>query len=328
MLYKTAFAPIIVIFAALLACASDATAQSRVWRIGWLDFSIPPTAERPSKNLNAFHQGMQGLGYAEGRHYVIEARFADTDRSRLPALAKELVELSVDIIVTIGTPPVRPARNATATIPIVMAGSTNPVELGLIASLARPGGNVTGTTRTPGNLFGKGLQLLKTAAPNISRVAILHHDANAEALRSDGESLQLIVLPHNIAGVQSQREYESILSRILDERADALLVPAEFINTKYYDVLADFTIRNRLPSICQDFYFIERGGLLYYFTDIFDVRRRAAVYVDKILRGAKPADLPVEQPSRFQLIVNMKTAEALGLQLPLSILAAADRIIE
>lgn len=329
MLYRTAFAPILVIVAALLASVPDATAQSRVWRIGWLDLSQLPTAEKPSGNLNAFHQAMQGLGYVEGKNYVIEARFADTDRSRLPALAKELVALPVDIIVTIGTPPVRAAKNATATIPIVMAGSTNPVELGLIASLARPGGNVTGVTRTPENmLVGKGLQLLKEAAPNIVRVAVLHAGLNVEVLQSMGESLQLTVLPHNVAGAQAQSEYEAILSRVLEERADSLFVLSEFVNVKYYDILIDFTIENRFPSISQDTYFVEKAGLLSYFTDIFDVRRRSAVYVDKILRGAKPADLPVEQPTRFQLIVNMKTADLLGLQMPTTIMAAADVIIE
>ena len=211
MMYKTTFAPIIVIVAALLACAPDAMAQSRVWRIGWLDPSALPTTEKPSRGLEVFHQRLQGLGYVEGKNYIIEARFADTDMSRLPALARELVELPVDIIVTVGTPPVRAAKNATATIPIVMAGSSNPVENGLIASLARPGGNVTGLTRTTGpGLFGKGLQLLKEVAPNISRVAVLHAGTDVEMLRSIAESMQLVVLPYSVTGVRDSSEYEII----------------------------------------------------------------------------------------------------------------------
>src|SRR4051794_20045279 len=228
MLYKTVFAAIIVVSTAFLACVPDAMAQSRVWHIGWLDPSAPPTTKNPSRNLEVFHERLQGLGYVDGKNYIIEARFADTDMSRLPALAKELVELPVDIIVTIGTPTVRAVKDATATVPIVMAGSSDPVENGLIASLSRPGGNITGVTRTPGpGLTGKGLQLFKEAAPTISRVAVLHHNGGAEELRSLGESLRLVILPHNIAEVQSQSEYELILSEILDEKADALFVLPE-----------------------------------------------------------------------------------------------------
>ena len=224
MLYKTAFVAVIIVIAALLTRAPDAVAQNRVWRIGWLDLNAPSTTEKPSRNLDAFNHAFNGLGYIEGKNYVIEARFADTDRSRLPALAKELVELPVDIIVTVGTPPVRAAKNATATIPIVMSGSSDPVENGLIASFARPGGNVTGVTYTAGpGLVAKGLQLLKEAAPTISRVAVLHTNLDAEGMRRLGERLQLVLLLHNIAEIRSQSEYELILSKILDERADALV---------------------------------------------------------------------------------------------------------
>lgn len=179
-----------------------------------------------------------------------------------------------------------------------------------------------------GNLFDKGLQLLKEAVPNISRVAVLHAGMNIELLRSIAEGMQLVVLPYNVIGVQDSSEYKIVLSTALNEGADALFVSDEFVNSKYYDVLIDFTLRNSLPSICQNFYFIERAGLIYYFTDVLELRRQAAVYVDKIFKGATPADLPVEQPTRFQLIVNMKMADALGLHLPVSLLAAADVIIE
>jgi putative ABC transport system substrate-binding protein len=338
MLHKSAlrFALIIVI-SALPLCAPGAVAQDKMWRIGFLDPSVPPTAAAPSRQLAAFQQGLDGLGYLEGRNYIIEARFADTDQSRLPALAKELVDRGVDVIVTVGTPTVRAAKKATATIPIVMAGSNNPVENGLVASLAHPGGNVTGFTHTPGAEFnGKGLQLLKDAAPNISRIAILadygdipwEQFPQARALSSAAKDLEITLLHHSVNGVKSEADLASILSKIVEERADALFVFPEFVNNKYEKAILDFASTNKLPSMCQNTNFVERGGLLYYYTDWDALRRRAAAYVDKIFKGAKPADLPVEQPSRFELIVNVKTAEALGLTIPRSVLALADKVIE
>jgi ABC-type uncharacterized transport system substrate-binding protein len=339
MLHKSAlsFALILVVISALTLCAPGAVAQGKVWRIGFLDLSVPPTAAAPSANLEAFRQGLDGLGYLEGRNYIMEARFADTDQSRLPALAKELVDRGVDVIVTIGTPTVRAAKKATATIPIIMAGSSDPAGLGLVASLAHPGGNVTGFTHQTGNEFpGKGLQLLKDAAPNISRVAILadlegrpwERRPQAPATASAAKDLELILLPHDVNGVKSETELDSILSKIVEERADALFVFPDFVNNKYEKAIIDFASANRLPSMGQHTSFVEHGGLLYYYTDWLELRRRAAAYVDKVFKGAKPADLPVEQPSRFEFIVNVKTAEALGLTIPRSVLALAGKVIE
>jgi putative ABC transport system substrate-binding protein len=336
MLHKSSvsFALILVVISALPLCAPGAVAQDKLWRIGFLDLSVPPTAARPSRNLEAFQQGLDGLGYSEGRNYIIEAQFADTDRSRLPALAKVLVDRGVDVIVTIGTPTVSAAKEATAMIPIIMAGSNDPVRLGLVAGLAHPGGNVTGFTHTPGPEFaGKALQLLKDAAPNISRIAILAEtvftwEVRLPGLSSAAKDLELTLLFHNVNGVKSQTDFDSILSKIVEERVDALFVFPEFVNTKYEKAILDFASANRLPSMCQETSFVERGLLLYYYTDWSELRRRAAAYVDKIFKGAKPADLPVEQPSRFEFIVNMKTAEALGLTIPRSVLALADKVIE
>ena len=217
-----------------------------------------------------------------------------------------------------------------------MAGSSRPVENGLVASFAHPGGNVTGLTHNPASgLDGKELQLLKEAAPNIARVALLFEFAGSpvqeqwlDGLRSYGTSMKLTLLPHDVRGVESSAEYDLILSKIIEERADAIFVHPEFVNIKYHQELIDFVLANKLPSICQDVRFVEQAGLLSYYTDWLDLRRRAAFYVDKIFKGAKPSDLAVEQPSRFELIVNMKTAHALGLTLPHSILVRADRIIE
>jgi putative ABC transport system substrate-binding protein len=332
MLNKSAlsFALIILVISALPLCTPCAVAQDKMWRIGFLDPSVPPTAARPSRNLEAFQQGLDGLGYSEGRNYIIEARFADTDLNRLPALAKELIDRGVDVIVTIGTPTVGAAKKATATIPIIMAGSNDPVGNGLVASLAHPGGNVTGFAHTPGNEFaGKALQLLKDAAPNISRIAILadlegrpwERRSQAPSTASAAKDLELTLLLHDVNGVKSEAELDSILSKIVEERADALFVFPDFVNNKYEKAIIDFASANRLPSMGQNGNFVERGGLLYYYTDWFELRRRAAAYVDRILKGTQPADLPVEQPSRFEFIVNMKT-------IPRAVLALADKVIE
>jgi len=315
--------------------ALGAPAQEKVWRIGWLDPSPPPMPGKPSTNLETFRKALSELGYVENRNYVIEGRFADTDWDRLPRLAKELVDSGADIIVTIGTPPVEAAKNATSTIPIVMAGSGDPVEHGLVASLARPGGNVTGVTHSPGAEFsGKGLQLLKEVAPNISRVAVLwdsgglHEGLSLEAQRTVARDMQIALLPHDVKGVKSADEFGSILSKTREEGADALFIFPNFVSSKYGQAILDFVSAHRLPSMFQDDGFVEKGGLLYHYTDWLSLRRRAATYVDKILKGVRPADLPVEEPSKFQLIINRKTATALGLTIPPSILTRADEVIE
>ena len=312
-----------------------AQGQERLWRIGWLDPNPPPLPGKPSSNLGTFRKALSELGYVENRNYVIEGRFADADWDRLPRLAKELVDGGVDIIVTIGTPPVAAAKNATSAIPIVMAGSADPVEHGLVASLAHPGGNVTGVTHSPGPQFaGKGLQLFKEVAPNISRVAVLwdsgglHEGLSLEAQRVVARDMQIALLPYDVKGVKSADEFGSILSAISEQRADALFAFPNFVNGKYGQTILDFVTAHRLPSMFQDDWFAEKGGLLSYYTDWLSLRRRAATYVDKILKGVRPADLPVEEPSKFRLIINRKTATALGLTIPPSILARADEVIE
>jgi putative ABC transport system substrate-binding protein len=325
----------LLIFALSSSFAPYALGQEKLWRIGWLDPSPAPTSAKPGCCLPIFRKALSELGYVEGRNYVIEGRFADADFDRLPRLAKELVDSGVDIIVTIGTPAVAPAKNATSTIPIVMAGSADPVELGLIASLAHPGGNVTGVTHNPGPEFaGKSLELLKEVAPNVSRVAVLW-DSRAlvegrwlNVQRTVAPDMQLVLLPHDLKGVRSAEDFGSILSAISEERADALLAFTDFVNDKYKQALVGFVTAHRLPSMFQDNYFVEDGGLLSYYTDWNSLRRRAAIYVDKILKGTKPADLPVEQPTKFELWVNLKTAAALGLTVPPSILTRADKVIE
>jgi putative tryptophan/tyrosine transport system substrate-binding protein len=260
------------------------------------------------------------LGYVEGRNYVIDARYADTDVSRLPALVKELIADDVDIIVAIGTPPVDAAKRATTTIPIVMAGSADPVEHGLVASLRHPGGNISGVTHSLGPEFaGKCLELLKEAVPTISRPAILwdssgiHEGPSLEAQRAVAAKLGLTLLPHDVKDVRSGDDLAAIFSEITKEGADALFVCPNFVNGKYTSAIMSFASASRLPAMYQDTYYTEIGGLISYYTNWLSLRRRAAFYVDKIIKGAKPADLPVEQPTTFEQPESCEGARALDI---------------
>jgi putative tryptophan/tyrosine transport system substrate-binding protein len=324
----------LLIIAVLSSLGIVASAQIKLWRIGWLDPGPPPEPGRPDDDLETFRKALSELGYVEHRNYVIESRFADTDWDRLPMLAKDLVDRGVDVIVTIGTPTVA-AKAATTTIPIVMAGSEYPVEGGLVASLARPGGNVTGVTHSPGPEFaGKCLQLLKEAAPNIANVAVLwdsgalNQGISLDAQQAVARNLQLTLLPIDVKDVKSAEDFGSILFKIGEEHADALFIFPNFVNDKHAQAIVDFATARRLPSMFQTHSIVRKGGLISYYTDWNSLRRRAATYVDKILKGARPADLPVEQPSKLRLVINLKTANALGLTIPLSIMVRADEVIE
>ena len=314
---------------ALLATllAAEAEQAKKVYRIGYLS---PGTA---SGGVSAaFRATLQELGYIEGQNLVLESRFADAKIDRLPSLATELVRVGVDVIVTIGTPTVQAAKEATATIPIVMAGSADPVEHKLVASLARPGGNVTGVTHSPGpEISGKGLQYFKEAVPSLSRVAILwdssvlHEGLSLEAQRAAARTTGVTVLPMD---VKTLEELTVALAATTREHADGLFVFLNFINGKHEKLLLDFATTHWLPTMFQDADSVSARGLMSYYTNWTELRRRAAVYVDKILKGAKPADLPVEQPTKFELVINLKTAKALGLTIPPSVLARADEVIQ
>jgi putative ABC transport system substrate-binding protein len=286
-------------------------------------------------NLDTFEQALAGLGYVAGRNYLIESRYADADNSRLPTLATELVARHVDMIVTIGTPTVTAAKDATTTIPIVMAGSADPVEHGLIASLSHPGGNITGVTHSPGPEFGaKCLELLREAAPRVVRVAVLwdssalHEELTLDLQRTAATTLGLTLLPHDVKVVRSAEGFAAVLADIGKEAADSLFVFPNFVNGKYGHAIVAFASANRVPSMYQDTWFIEIGGLISYYTNWLNLRREAAVYVDKIINGANPTDLPVEEPTKFELVINLKAATALNLKIPPSILVRADRVIE
>jgi putative ABC transport system substrate-binding protein len=311
---------------------AEAQPAGKVYRIGWLTPSSTPSRGTAYPHLDAFRQALRALGYVEGQHYTVEAKFADAKFERLPALAAELVARKVDIIVTVGTPTVRAAKDATTTIPIVMAGSADPVEHGLVASLAKPGGNVTGVTHSPGpEIAGKGLEFLKEAVPKMSRVAVLwdssvvHEGPAVKVQEGVAQTLGVTLVSHD---VKTLDELTAALTAIVRERADGLFVFPNFINGKHEDRILDFAATNRLPTMFQSDESVEAGGLMSYYTNWLDLRRRAATYVDKILKGAKPGELPVEQPTKFDLVINLKTARALGLTIPQSVLLRADKRIQ
>jgi putative ABC transport system substrate-binding protein len=314
------------VLALLLESPTATIAETSVHRIGVLSLG---TSKGNARDVAALRDQLNGLGYAEGRNLVIESRFTDGESERLPGLAAELVRLKVDVIVTITTPAALAAKAATSSIPIVMAGSATPVELGLVNSLARPGANVTGVTNSPGSAFpAKQLQLLKEAAPRISRVAVLMTSFPFEtsaftAMQAAGPALGVAVVEFQ---VESPTEMD--LDALAKLRADALYVFPNAINQRHSKAILAFAAENRMPAIYGARDMVEAGGLMSYWTDWLALRRHAADFVDRILKGAKPADLPVENPTRFELIINLRTAKALGLTIPQSVLLRADEVIE
>ena len=320
-----------ILVVGLLAAPLRAEAQQagKVYRIGFLDFRFRSTTTDPRHV--AFRQGLSELGYVEGQNYVIEYRSAKGKRERLPEVAAELVRLKVDIIVTSGSPRAwRAAKRATRTIPIVMpGGSRDPVEAGIVMSLARPGGNITGLTNLSSRLHPKGLELLKEAFPRISRVAILwnptHKGQAVKEVEAVGEALGIQI--HRVVGGPLD-DLESVFSAISREAPDALLVATMPLTLANRARVVELTAKRRLPTMYDSPLFMGAGGLMSYGASSIDSYRRAATYVDKILKGAKPADLPVELPTKFELIINLKTAKKLGLTFSPQFLARADRVIK
>ena len=306
---------------------SQAQPAGKVYRVGVL---VLGNVRVDDPNISAFRERLSQLGYVDGQNLRIEVRAANRQADRLPALAAELVRLDVNVIVTISTPAAQAAKAATTTIPIVMAGSAAPVELGLVASLAHPGGNVTGVTNSPGKGFGaKQLQLLKEAAPRISRVAILMtthpvEKSSFDTMEAAGAALGVTPVAVFIDSA-TQPDVGALLAHA---RADALYVFPNSDNGAHATTISNFATANRLPTMYGDRRDVDAGGLMSYWVNWLDLRRHAAVYVDKILKGAKPADLAVEDPTKFELVINLKTAKALGLTIPQSLLLRADQVIE
>ncbi len=315
----------------LLPLAGDAQQAGKVYRLGFLQNS-PPTIPGVARNLEAFRQGLSERGWAKGQNIVIEYRYAEGRVERFPSLAAELVSLKVDVIVVVSTPGARAAKEATTTIPIVMAYVFDPVGLGVVASLARPGGNVTGVAFVAGpEIAGKYLELLKEIVPKLSRVAVLSNPdspASPFLLRETQAAAQVLAVKPQLLEVRSPNELEGAFAAMSRERADALLVLPHPFNFYHAKQIADLAAKSRLPAVYPFRESVEAGGLMAYAADAPDMFRRAATYVDKILKGAKPADLPVEQPTRFELVVNLKTAKALHLTIPRALLLRADQVVE
>jgi ABC-type uncharacterized transport system substrate-binding protein len=315
--------------AALLTAPLAAEAQStgKVYRIGVL--SPGPAASPP---IEAFRQGLRELGWVEGQNIVINYRFTEGRVDPLPTLAAELVGLKVDVIAAGPTPPAIAAKNATGTVPIVMMGAAEPVELGLIASLARPGGNVTGLSWSVNlEIIAKGLELLKETMPKIRLVAILWNPANpaqALAMRDVKRAARSVGVQLQLLEARGPNEFDAAFAAMAKQRVEALLVVPEAIFVVHGARLADLAAKNRLPSMHGLRQNVDAGGLMSYGPSTVAVWRRAAFFVDKILKGVRPADLPVEQPTKYELVINLKTAKALGLTIPPSMLARADQVIE
>ncbi len=306
---------------------AEAQQPSKIPRIGFLR---PGSASGNPATRLAFQQGLRDLGYIEGKNIAIDYRYADFKPDRLAEVAAELVSLKPDVIVTSQTPSVLAIKKASATIPIVFAVLSFPVENGIVESFARPGGNATGLTVLSEQLNGKRLELLKDTVPNLARVAVLSNPANPTQPLEWKEiqvTAHVLALKLQSVEIQSYSDFDSAFAVVLSNRAQALInLPENLINS-HFNRIADFAAINKLPAMYSDPSAMNVGGLMFYGPINTDLYRRAAVYVDKILKGAKPGDLPVERPTKFELIINLKAAKQIALTIPPTVLARADRVL-
>jgi putative tryptophan/tyrosine transport system substrate-binding protein len=316
--------------AAVWPLAARAQQPQKMPRIG----TLMPSPVEVSTSLDAFLQGLHDLGYIEGQNIAIERRFADWKLDRLPELAADLVRRNVDVIVAVSTPPGRAAQQATRTIPIVVGGMADPLADGLVTSLARPNGNVTGTTFIGPELTAKRLGLLKEAMPSASRVAVLWHPGvysertMAQMLNETEAAGRTLGLQLQLLAVRGPADFDGAFAAMNRDRADALLVfPSPMLYLEHRRIV-DLAKSSRLPAIYAAREFVDGGGLMSYGANLPALFRRTAIYVDKILKGAKPGDLPVEQPTTFEFVLNLQTAKALALDIPPMLLARADEVIE
>ena len=320
---------LLIAFVLVVAVAVvEAQQPTKVPRIGYLTGATPGGQ---AARIEAFRQGLRELGYVEGKNIAIEYRYGEEKPDRLPALAAELVRLKVDVIVTGGSGNTRAAKEATNTIPIVMAQDTDPVANGFVASLARPGGNITGLSNLAPEISGKQLEILKEIIPKLSRVALLGtsstNPANAQQLREIERAAGAFKVQLQHLVVLSPKDIETAFRGATKGQADAVLVQQGSIFNSHRTQIVKLAVKSRLPAIYSHSQYVIDGGLMTYGASLPDLDRRAATYVDKILKGAKPADLPVEQPKKFEFIINLKAAKQIGLTIPPNVLARADRVI-
>jgi putative tryptophan/tyrosine transport system substrate-binding protein len=315
----------------LLALSLSAEAQQATKKIPRVGFLSLNTASVQKDRVEAFREALRKLGYVESQNIIIDYRFADGKSERLPGLAAELVALKVDVIVTAGNSATAPAKDATKTIPIVMMNDTDPVGQGHIDSLARPGGNVTGLSSTSFDLADKRLELLKEIIPKLSRVAVLRDLTNQAAelaLREIDPTARALKLQIRWFDLAKVEDFDGQFQAITKWRAGGLMTGGGPLMIRYRKRVIEFAAKNKLPAIYGREEFVEDGGLLNYSASVIDLTRRSATYVDKILKGTKPADLPVEQPMKFELVINLKAAKQIGLTIPPDVLARANRVIK
>ncbi len=312
------------------AFAALAQQQGKVWRVGFLALRHLDLVDT-DYYYGPFRQGMRELGYVEGRNLAIEWRSAEGKAERLPALAAELVQLKVDVIVTAGTPATGAAQKATSTLPIVMATTADPVGSGFVKGLARPGTNITGLSNLTVDISPKNLEIMLSLVPKLSQVAVLVNPTNSahaailKSTQAAAQKLNIKVLP---AEARTAQEIDRAFSVMTRERAGAVIIAVDGFFIQQGRQIADLAAKQRLPSMSGSREYVEAGGLVSYGQNLADNFRRAATYVDKIFKGAKPGDLPVEQPTTFELFINRKAAKALGITIPQSILVRADKVIE
>jgi putative ABC transport system substrate-binding protein len=318
---------VIAFMLVVTGAVAHAQQPTKIPRIGFVGAASPYAI---AARIEAFRQGLRELGYVEGRNIIIEYRYAEGKYDRLPALAAELVRLKVDIIITGSEPATRAAKEATVTIPIVMTQVGDPVGSGFVASLARPGGNITGSSTLDPELSGKRLELLKEIVPRLSRVAVLGTSTNpgsAQSLRETELAAGAFGVKLQYLDVLDPKDIETAFRAASKGRAEAVLMLGGPVLTSRRTQVVDLAVKSRLPVIYTQSEYVEDGGLMSYGVSQNDLNRRAATYVDKILKGAKPADLPVEQPKKFEFIINLKAAKQIGLTVPPNVLARADRVI-
>ena len=315
------------LYGAIAALAAPGRAETqqttKVYRVGFLRNGPPPDTF-----IDGLRRGLRDLGYVEGQNISIEYGLADS-ADQLPKVAAHLVRLNVDVLLASGTPPVPVAKSATQTIPIVFVASIDPVATGIVASLARPGGNVTGFAGIHSDLMGKRLELLREAVPKLSRVAVLSHamnPGNAQYLRQAELAARALGIQLQLLAVRDTGDFERVFSEA--RGASALIQLDDVIFTSHRTQVVELAVKYQLAAVYGFSEFVHAGGLMAYGPDYPDLYRRSATYLDRIFRGAKPADLPIEQPTRFELVINLKTARALRLTLPPSLLARADQVIE
>ena len=312
---------------ALSVLAEAQQATKKIPRVGFLSLN-PVTVQKD--RLEAFREALRKLGYVEGENINIEYRYADNKPARMPGLAAELVHLNVDVIVTTGSSATRPAKDATTAIPIVMMSDNDPVGSGFVTSLARPGGNITGLTNISGDLGDKRLELLKEIVPRLSRVAVFRDLTNV----TEGIGVDEIEPTARVLKIQTQRfelakveDFDSQFQAIMKWRPGGLMIAGGPLMNEHRKRLIEFATKNKLPAMYNRDEFVEAGGLVSYAPSFIDLTRRAATYVDKILKGTKPSDIPVEQPMKFEFIINLKAANQIGLTIPPNVLVRADKVI-